>query len=304
MEFVAYGGFPRCARLVSGDVEALVTTDVGPRIIRLGVIGGRNEFHENDVDMGQVGGDIYRSYGGHRLWISPEDKVRTYHPENEQVECWQEGEWVVFSPTRDPWGVRKELCVKPTGDGGFEIEHRIRNQSNEPMHLAPWAITVMTTGGSCYIPQNAHKPFPEVLVPVGAIALWNYTNMADPRLTWGKNLIRLRQDCTMGPTKIGAFVDSGYACYHNGPNLFVKRFGAENDCLYPDFCCNFETFTRHDMLECESLGPMQTLAPGECAIHLEQWKLFANVALPSDEEGLYLSLKNYADLVMAQPIVQ
>lgn len=296
MEIVSYGGFERCARLVSGNVEAIVTLDVGPRVIRLGVIGERNEFQENAADMGCTGGNVYRSYGGHRLWISPEDKVRTYYPENDPIEAYLDGDWNVFSPKVDPWGVRKELCIHPSGEGGFELQHRIHNESEGHMLLAPWAITVMAPGGICLIPQNIQKPFPEVLVPVGVVALWSYTSMADPRLTWGNSLITLAQKNDMDPTKIGVFVSQGYAAYYHEPNLFIKRFPAEAGLQYPDFGCNFETFTRHDMLECESLGPMQNLDPGETAIHDERWNLFTGVKLPEDEAELAHALHSYAEM--------
>jgi len=61
MESISYGGWAHCARIVSGNVEAIVTLDVGPRIIRLGVINGRNELHEDTAEMGKTGSKEYRS---------------------------------------------------------------------------------------------------------------------------------------------------------------------------------------------------------------------------------------------------
>ncbi len=61
MELVAYGGWNRCARIVAGNTEAIVTLEVGPRIIRYGLIGGPNELVEYSKDMGKTGGDEYRS---------------------------------------------------------------------------------------------------------------------------------------------------------------------------------------------------------------------------------------------------
>ena len=46
----------------------IATTDVGPRIIRFGFVGEENEFKEYEDTTGQVGGDEWRIYGGHRLW--------------------------------------------------------------------------------------------------------------------------------------------------------------------------------------------------------------------------------------------
>jgi hypothetical protein len=44
IETVEYGGWPNCIRLSNGEIELVATTDVGPRIIRLGFVGGQNLF--------------------------------------------------------------------------------------------------------------------------------------------------------------------------------------------------------------------------------------------------------------------
>src|SRR5947199_4870662 len=127
MESISFGGWAHCARIVSGEVEAIVTLDIGPRIIRLGVIGGRNELHEDLNEIGKTGGEDYRSYGGHRLWIAPEDKIRTYQPENEPVQHREEDSWFVFAPRPDKFGIQKEIRIKSVGKGGYHLEHRITN---------------------------------------------------------------------------------------------------------------------------------------------------------------------------------
>ena len=300
METIEFGGWKRCARIVSGEVEAVVTLEVGPRIIRLGLVGQRNELHEDPEEMGKTGGEEYRSYGGHRLWIAPEDKIKTYQPENEPVEYKADGDWHSFKPAQDSFGMQKELRVKADGRGGFQLDHRITNNGSSPVTMAPWAITVMAPGGICLIPQSTYKPFPEVLTPVKPIALWSYTNMQDPRLHWGSHLIRLRQDPSMGPTKIGTYVTQGYAGHISGTNLFIKRFCSEAVGDYPDFGCNFETFTRHDMLEFETLGLLRVLEPGATAVHEEAWKLFGAVSLPEEEVALAGALERFASEVQIE----
>ena len=86
MEVVEFGGWPNCIRLSNERMELIATTDVGPRIIRLGFVGGQNLFKTFDETLGQTGGDEWHSYGGHRLWVAPEDRNRTYAPDNAPVE--------------------------------------------------------------------------------------------------------------------------------------------------------------------------------------------------------------------------
>src|SRR5437867_3326516 len=55
MEWIEYGGWPRCVRLANERVELVVTTDVGPRIIRFGYRGGENVFAEFAGQVGKTG---------------------------------------------------------------------------------------------------------------------------------------------------------------------------------------------------------------------------------------------------------
>jgi len=87
----------------------------------------------------------------------------------------------------------------------------------------------------------------------------------------------------MGPQKIGTTVTQGYAACANHGNVFLKRFPFEEGASYPDQGCNFETFTRQDMLEIESLGPMVTVAPGAYAEHQETWYLIRNEVVPAGD---------------------
>lgn len=290
MEVIDYAGW-KCVRIVSGDVEALVTIDVGPRVIRLGFVGGPNEIHEAPDQRGLRGGSEYRSYGGHRLWIAPE-APETYYPENESVEVGQEGDWITFRSAPDARGLQRELRVRSAGDGAFELEHRVHNLGDLHVTFAPWALTVMSPGGECFFPQEPFVSHTENYLPVRPMVLWGYTNMSDPRWTWGSRLIRLRHDGARGPQKVGAFVSQGWAAYRNGDRLFVKRFPTREG-NYPDYGCNFETFTREDMLEVESLGMLQEVHRGDHASLRESW-LLTKATLPEDEDALAEALAKVA----------
>ncbi|HVL37926.1 MAG TPA: hypothetical protein VM328_00920 [Fimbriimonadaceae bacterium] len=286
MDVIPFGGWDRCLRLVSGKAEALVTLDVGPRVIRYGLIDGPNEFYQSPKDAGRTGGDEYRGYGGHRLWVAPEVPELTYVPENEPVEHQVEAEWHVFRSKPDRRGLQKELRLTPlSAHNGFKIEHRVSNHGAATVEMALWALTVMAEGGECLFPQHPFVPHADRLLPVRPLVLWGYTDMSDPRWSWGRRVVRLRQDPQSGPIKVGALIQQGYAAYANHGNVFLKRFPYEEGAAYPDMGCNFETFTRHDMLEVESLGPLRQLAPGEVALHREAWYLEAGATPPGDDEA-------------------
>ncbi len=299
MEIVPYGGWQRCARIVAGNAEAIITLEVGPRIIRYGFVEGPNMLVEYAKDMGKSGGEEYKSYGGHRLWIAPEEDPKTLHPDNGPVEAFEEDGWLVFRASAEKWHIQKEIRIKAVGEA-LCIEHRIYNNGVYAVELAPWALTVMAPGGECLFPQAPHIPHSEKVLPARPLVLWHYTDMTDSRWTWGKRVVRLRQDATRGSQKVGTFVDQGYAAYANFSLLFLKRFGAESDYVYPDGGCNFETFAREDMLEVESLGPMETIPPGDYASHSETWYLIPGVQVPTEDEACASWLEDIAE---SRPLV-
>jgi hypothetical protein len=134
------------------------------------------------------------------------------------------------------------------------------------------------------VPQEPELPHgPANLLPARPIAIWSYTDMSDKRYTWGKKLIRL-QHADAPPTKFGALVKAGWAAYANRGHLFVKQFEYEDGANYPDYQSNFEAFTRHDMLEVETLGPIQSLLPGQSLNHREIWSLNSVGSAPDNED--------------------
>ena len=131
-------------------------------------------------------------------------------------------------------------------------------------------------------PHAPFQPHPQRLLPTRPLVLWSYTDLSDDRYTLGPGLVRLRQDANGNNQKIGMPVAQGYAAYANHGNLFIKRFAYDEHAEYPDFGCNFETFTRQDMLEIESLGPLQKVSAGGYAEHCETWYLVEKAAPPED----------------------
>jgi hypothetical protein len=109
--------------------------------------------------------------------------------------------------------------------------------------------------------------------------LWHYTDLSDPRWTLGQKYMRLRSDAeSPEPQKIGLLNKQGWAAYLRGETLFVKRVAYVEGATYPDYNCNFETYTAGAFMEVESLGALARLEPGESAEHTEAWSLLSGVA--------------------------
>lgn len=281
-----YRGWPNCYRMSNGVIDLIVTTDVGPRIIRFGFVGQENEFKEYEDTVGKVGSEEWHIYGGHRLWHAPEAKPRTYCPDNSPIMLEQHGDSVrLIQPIEALTGIQKEIDIQlsPT-EAHAEVTHRLRNTNLWSVELAPWALSVMAPGGTAIIPLPPRRPHRESLLPTSTIALWAYTDMTDPRWHWGRKFVLLTQDPNLeSPQKAGVLATDGWAAYARAGHLFVKSFDYVEDARYPDLGCSVEAFTNADMLELETLGPLADLDPGAAVEHIEHWYLFPDVPMPQND---------------------
>lgn len=295
VERIAYAGWQNCYRVSNGVVEVVATADVGPRLIRFGFVGGPNEFAEFTDQLGKVGGDAWRIYGGHRLWHAPEHPQRTYYPDNEPVQVRVVDEWTLelIPPTERTTGVQKTLRVALHPDRPqVTVTHILTNRNLWAIELAAWALSVMAPGGVALLPQPPFIPHGEKLLPARPLVQWHYTDMTDPRWTFGKRFILLRQDPTRStPQKLGIANPDGWCAYANGDRLFVKIFQHREGAPYPDFGCSTEVFTDATMLELETLSPLTRLEPGGHLEHVERWHLFSGVTVTDDEDQIAAELQ-------------
>jgi hypothetical protein len=276
-----------CLRLSNGEIDVMVSTDFGPRILFYGFSGGGENllgWHPGARVETAIG--EWRPYGGHRLWIAPENMPLSYAPDNERVETEENGDLSVnFTPPEEKAvKIQKEILITLSERGSrTAIEHRITNRGDEELEISAWALTIMRGGGAAIIPNEVFKPYgPETLLPVRSVALWSYTDFTDPRWRFEKDYIRLKVDEKLShPQKIGILNRRGFAAYEWGNLLFVKKFDFTEGRAYPDMNSNTEIYTAGSFVEVESLSPVEKLAPGETIIHTETWELFENLETES-----------------------
>jgi hypothetical protein len=294
IDHCSYSGQPDCRRISNGTAEVIVATAIGPRIIRYALEGGENILAElPDVTVPTPIG-TWKPWGGHRLWAAPEVMPRSYAPDNDPVEFNLIGEHSIQlkGQTEPATGIGKEMTVTldPAGSGVM-VHHRITNHGPWGIDLAPWGLTIMNGGGVTIIPQEPFRPHGEELLPARPMILWHYTDLTDPRWTFGRRYILLRTDEALPhPQKIGVANRRGWAAYHRNGILFIKRFEYSPGAEYPDFGSNNETYTAGTFMELESLAPMAHLEPGESAEHTERWELHPNVDIGTTEETITLAL--------------
>lgn len=306
VEKVEFKGWKNNIRLSNGDVELIVTLDVGPRVISYRLHQGTNVFKVFEDQAGKTGGDEWVAYGGHRVWAAPEDLTRTYAPDNGPVKYEEAPQLksmpagtrgVRFVPAPDtPYGIQREMEVylEPTGTH-VTVINRITNVGQSPTRLAVWALTMVAPGGTEIIPLPPHRPHPGApknaksaaeFAPDMVMVFWPYFHFTDPRWHFGDRYVTLQQQADKGPTKLGLSQSMGWVGYLNQNVLFVKKFKRQKGKAYPDHGVNFETFSNQEMQEIETLGPLARLAPGKAAQHTEEWELFGHVGTIPDEGAI------------------
>lgn len=287
-ERTEFNGWPNCVRLYNQEIEVIVATDIGPRIIKFGYINGQNFFHLVPEHRGLTGGSEWRIYGGHRLWLAPEAMPWSYHPDNESVHVEWAGDRILLRQTKESTtGIVKEMEITLSPElNEVKVLHRLINESSSEVEVSPWAISALAQGGRAIVPQEPYGEGDDYLLPARPMALWQFTRMNDPRWIWGDRYIQARQDPTLvSEQKIGVQNKLGWTAYCLNDEILVKKFEYRPDVNYPDFGCNNEIYINGKFLEIETLGPLSTLAPGKGVEHIERW-LLARVTSDESEVSI------------------
>ena len=296
-EVESFKNYGKCLSVSNGVIEAYVTLDIGPRIIKFGYVGGenimcsnRNAFEaKDDKAFTDYYGEVRRweNLGGHRIWASPEAYPQTYYPDLTAVSYEITEHGAVFTPAAETEnGVAKTLELKmDADDANMQVIMKVKNISDSPEKFAVWGLTVCDVDGTLIVPMNTNDTG---LLSNRIISVWPYTDMSDSRIGWGRKYMTLRQDTSSeNPIKFGFDLNCGTVYYVLGDDIFCKKYDTLHpDAAYPDGGCSFETYTNSSMIEVESLSELKTVAAGEESMLIESWSLFkkpCEVDFKSDE---------------------
>jgi len=259
--------------LTDGKTEIGCALDFGIRVIYLSAFGMENIFYRqpDDGSDGVITPEGWKLYGGHRIWNTPEDDTCNC-PDNDPIEYKLTDNGVVIRQKEEPWRhIQKLLMIEFQDNGFIKVTNAIRNMSDEAMDTAAWGVN--TLEGGIVDVDFVKADLESGGYPSRCISLWGDTNIADPRLTWSKSHLTAEWKPIKDYFKLGMYTKSGIAFYRNKGQRFSLGFGSDEFGQYPDNGCNFELFMHECFLEMESLGKVTHVLPGECAEHVEYWKI-------------------------------
>lgn len=268
-----YKNYGKCICLETDDVLLMASLEFGPRIIYYGLKDEENILFEDtdrDFSLEVEGYGTWYTYGGHRLWRSPEIVPETYYPDNSKVDADYSDGILRLTAEKTPFGTQYTIEVSFNEDGSLKVVNTIKNCSDKPLKFAPWSITGLAADGTEYIDLNTEDTG---YLPNRTVVLWPYSKLKDSRfdLEDSKAVLRMNPEIPEA-FKAGFNVVSGEAVYVKGNQTYIKKFDKyDPECCYPDFGCNFETYTNGKFIECEVVGDYREYDPGECAVINETW---------------------------------
>src|SRR5664279_5735038 len=142
VEKTEYKGWLNCYRVSNGEIELIVTGDVGPRVIRFGFVGGQNLFKEFTDQLGRSGEEKFQLRGGDRVWKGPEDPIATWAPDNVPVDIKVTANGLIARAPAEPLSMLQkeiEVTMAPLGTD-VVVTHRITNRTLYTLEFSPWVL--------------------------------------------------------------------------------------------------------------------------------------------------------------------
>lgn len=301
---IDYENFGHCILISNGIIDAVVTVDFGPRIIRFGFSDMENLFYcdpernykilPENSDGGDDSSQTFYYYGGHRFFLNAGHYAKKVVPDNDAV---------VYSILPD--GVQfLQPKQKATGfQTGFEIimgedasdimvVHTAKNMTKEAQPCGLWPVTMLAGEGTVILPQNTDAGIP--FRPNRALVFWPETDIRDERLFCGNRYLTLQNTNSSDFLKIGCNDVLGWVAFVGPHYTFMKRFIHNAQAVYPDFGSSCEICLQKDFTEIQSLSPMYRAEPGQEIKHVENLSIFRtqNCVNPKDEEGIAKYIQN------------
>lgn len=284
-----YENFGRCVRITNGIIDCIVSIEIGPRILRLGLVGEKNilfidtnrkyQRTAEEVSATPDKNTIYYLYGGHRLQIRQLPQID--FPDNSPVIYSAPAEGVIFTA---PKLKKREIqlsyeIIMGKDASDIMIVHAAKNCSKETLLFGLSPATLVEGGGVAVIPQNQQAQTGQ---PSKTLNLWPDTDVNDRRILYGNRFLAVRQELgNESPLRIGTNNYPGWIAYAGNGFTLVKRFVANPQAAYPDSGSSAEISLTPDYAELSTLSPMYQVEPGETIKHVENLYICRSDAAPS-----------------------
>jgi hypothetical protein len=259
-------------------LELVAISGYGPRIARLALPGGENLllWRPGEYTRGQ-----WDLRGGHRVWTTTpgaDECEDTYAPDNGpcDIELFDDG-FRLTGAKSELNATRRGLEVRLAGENRLTVEHFVTNAGNMLYAAGLWGLT-------CTLPGEATQ----YAIPLGDGHGWDTATVVlfrewagqgqggfdDPQIRIAGDLMLV--DPAGVENKRALRSDRGIIAMSDTARdlSFAKKVDYDPAGDYP-LGCNVAFYIGPDnfMVEMETMGPQQTLKPGQSLSHRETWLL-------------------------------
>lgn len=278
----------------NGKVNVVIVPAIG-RVMQFGFVGEEGVFWENPDLGGQPAlkgdwaGTGWVNLGGDKSWPAPEAEWSNFTgrkgwrppaafdglPSTAEI---TDGVVVLTSQVDPSYGIRVERRVRlDPGTTTMTIQTTYRQVSGEPARIGVWVITQLREPAGVFAPVPVDSKFPHGFTLLG--------KDTPTSLRSENGLVSLRRDAKSA-FKIG--LDGGSLLWVGARHMLridsERRTGAE----YPDKGSSTEVYTNPDPLryvELETLGPLESLKPGERIERSNTYTLLPRTRATPDDEA-------------------
>ena len=268
--------------LCTAEVRLVALTAKGPRIAFWGRPGGKNLLLWQPGKYRRGKWDLM---GGHRLWATrpgADEAEETYATDNRPCAVQISPNGFTVTGALDPvQKVRRGFKITAFSADLIAVDHFLRNESDMLWSGGLWGLT-------CTVPSKGVT----YTVPLGDGSAWDHATIVAFR-TWGgghggvgfddqqfsftKDAMVLKPSGRENKRMVRA--DAGIiACYNPAQKLsFIKYSVYQPSGNYP-LGTNLALYVGplNFMVEMETMGPVETVKPGDIAHHREIWRLFGS----------------------------
>ncbi len=280
-----YKTYGRALKLDNGKFEVIVTLDIGPRIIHFSLLNGKNIFaDEVKLEEKLPNGKIYRFYGGHRVWHSPESFPRSYMCDSNPLDSYELFDnGIIMRQKEEEWTHIEKTVELHFTENSIKVKSSLTNKGAWTIEMAVWSLIIGSLNGREILPVTQRQTG---LLHNTHYVSWSYSRMNDPRVYWGQKYIVVDHDenNTGSPFKLGYPNEMGWMAYFNKNMCFVKKYLHELGAKYSDMGSSWQTHSAHWGIDIESLSPLRFVKPGETISHEEEWFIFSAPKRPNISE--------------------
>lgn len=285
IKLVDYVGWKNCILMTNGVFEAVITTEVGPRILRYSEVGGPNVLFINEFTAGTfTEALVWRSYGGRRFDYHLNGE-KILPRENDPVEYEIGTDRVIFNLGADEkTGISKSIMIRMCRRGGLEIKQTMTNTTEEPVQLSVLAVTQLKSGGLGVVPWGRSNKVHSLVAG---------EEVDTRRIKSGQEYLFIEQDeVSRGEFEFGMLPPEQWCAYYNHGGIFVITSPAlEGKFKYLDNSnVAFRGF--RGFVEMETRSPIYSLGVGEEITHTEVWNIYAKHYRATTEAQVRADLKD------------